>query len=100
MVNETTKRLIARVKQLRVAQGLTQEQFAERADLDPKFYQHLEAGRKLNPGMETLVKLAKGAGLELWELFKFDLPPPTLAEDPGKYGSKAPARKPRKPAKG
>ncbi|MDQ5980789.1 MAG: hypothetical protein QG602_3767 [Verrucomicrobiota bacterium] len=89
MVNETTKRLIARVKQLRVAQGLTQEQFAERADLDPKYYQHVEAGRKPNPGMDTLLKLAKGAGLELWQLFKFDHPLPVVAEEPAKHGGKA-----------
>lgn len=101
MVNETTKRLIARVKQLRLAQGLTQEQFAERADLDPKYYQHVEAGRKPNPGMDTLLKLAKGTGLELWQLLKFDDAPPAVAEYPGKYGGrKAPAKKPRQPAKG
>lgn len=93
MVNETTKRLIARVKQLRLAQGLTQEQFAERADLDPKYYQHAEAGRKPNPGLETLLKLAKGAGLELWQLLKFDDALPSVAEDPGKYCGKATAGK-------
>ncbi len=100
MVNETTKRLIARVKQLRLAQGLTQEQFAERADLDPKYYQHVEAGRKPNPEMETLLKLAKGTGLQLWELLNFDLTPPAVAEDAGKHGGKAAtgkgATKPRK----
>jgi transcriptional regulator with XRE-family HTH domain len=95
VVNETTKRLIARVKQLRLAQGLTQEQFAERADLDPKYYQHVEAGRKPNPGLDTLLKLAKGAGLELWQLLKFDDVHPTLAEVPGKYGGKAATAKTR-----
>jgi transcriptional regulator with XRE-family HTH domain len=99
VVNETTKRLITRVKQLRLAQGLTQEQFAERADLDPKYYQHVEAGRKQNPGMDTLLKLAKGAGLELWQLLKFDDVQPTVAEEPGKYAGKTSARKPRKPAR-
>lgn len=100
MVNETTKRLIARVKQLRLAQGLTQEQFAERADLDPKYYQHVEAGRKPNPEMETLLKLAKGTGRELWELLKFDTALTAVAEDPVKYGSKAtPGKAARKPPK-
>lgn len=107
MANETTKRLIARVKQIRLARGLTQEQFAERADLDPKYYQHAEAGRKPNPGMETLLKLAKGCGVELWQLLNFDTELPALAEDQAKYGSKTtPAKKARKassrkpPAKG
>ncbi len=100
MVNETTKRLVARVKQFRLENGLSQEKFAERAGLDPKYYQHVEAGRRLNPGLETLLKLAKGTGQELWELLKFDTPPPTLAEDPGKYGGKAGTTKgARKPAK-
>lgn len=99
MANETTKRLIARVKQIRLARGLTQEQFAELADLDPKYYQHAEAGRKPNPEMETLLKLAKGTGYELWELLNFDADLPILAEDQAKYGSKTPAKKTRKSSK-
>jgi transcriptional regulator with XRE-family HTH domain len=85
VVNETTKRLMARVKQIRRAQGLTQEEFAERADLDPKYYQHVEAGRKPNPGMDTLLKLAKGCGMELWQLLNFEVTP-ALGEDPDKRG--------------
>lgn len=87
MANETTKRLVARVKQIRLARGLTQEQFAERADLDPKYYQHAEAGRKPNPGIETLLKLAKGCDLKLWQLLNFDAELPALAEDQAKYGA-------------
>ncbi len=91
---------MARIKQIRKARNLTQEQFAELADLDPKFYQHAEAGRKLNPEMETLLKLAKGCGLPLWRLLNFEEEPAILAEDPAKYGSqKTPAKKPRKSAK-
>lgn len=89
MANETTKRLIARVKQIRLARGLTQEQFAELADLDPKYYQHAEAGRKPNPEMETLLKLAKGCGFPLWRLLNFDAELPKLAEEQGNYGTKA-----------
>ena len=93
MVNETTKRVIARVKQIRLAKGLTQEQFAELADLDPKYYQHAEAGRKPNPEMETLLKLAKGCGVKLWELLNFDDEPSILAENQAKSGSKTPPAK-------
>jgi transcriptional regulator with XRE-family HTH domain len=100
VVNETTKRLIARVKQIRLAQGLTQEQFAERADLDPKYYQHAEAGRKPNPGMDTLLKLAKGTGLELWQLLNFDDSLPALAEEQGEHGFHPTAgKRPRKAPK-
>lgn len=76
---------MARVKQIRLARGLTQEQFAERADLDPKFYQHAEAGRKPNPGMETLLKLAKGCELKLCELLDFDREPLAFAEEQAEY---------------
>lgn len=80
MVTEITRRLMARVKQIRLAHGLTQEQFAERAGLDYKYYQHVEAGRKPNLGLETLIKLAKGCGLELRQLFDFDAPPLIVAD--------------------
>lgn len=89
MTHETTKRLVARVKQIRLARGLTQEQFAELADLDPKYYQHVEAGRKPNPEMETLLKLAKGCGLKLYKLLDFDNPAIALAEEQAKYDGQA-----------
>ncbi|MCW5549564.1 MAG: helix-turn-helix transcriptional regulator [Opitutaceae bacterium] len=93
MVNETTRRLMARVRQFREASGLTQEQFAERAGLDYKYYQHVEAGRRPNPELITLLKLAKGTGRELWELLKFDGPPLAVADDQSEHGSKATAAK-------
>jgi transcriptional regulator with XRE-family HTH domain len=100
VANETTKRLIARVKQIRKARRLTQEQFAELADLDPKYYQHAEAGRKPNPEMETLLKLAKGTGYQLWQLLNFDAELPILAEDKANYGAKtSPAKSASKPPK-
>ncbi|MDB6077753.1 MAG: transcriptional regulator [Akkermansiaceae bacterium] len=81
---------MVRVKQLREASGLTQEKFAERAGLDYKYYQHIEAGRKPNLGMETLLKLAKGTGRELWELLNFDSAPQlALGEDRPKNESAA-----------
>lgn len=90
---------MARVKQIRKAKQLTQEQFAERAGIDYKYYQHVEAGRRPNPELNTLEKLAKACGLELWQLFNFDLPLPVVAEDPANYGGKtsAPKRKARAP---
>lgn len=90
-----TKRLMARVKQIRLVRGLTQEQFAERADLDPKYYQHAEAGRKRNPELETLLKLANGCGLKLSELLDFEREPLVLAEAQAEYDSKGAAKKPK-----
>ena len=101
------QRLMARVKQLRETLKLSQEAFAERAGLDYKYYQHVEAGRKRDLRISTLEKLAKGCGLKLWELLNFDAEPMVVAEDapgkevqktPGKTAPKAPKR--RSAAKG
>ena len=87
---------MARVKQIRQAYGLTQEQFAERAGLDYKYYQHVEAGRRPNLGLETLLKLAKGCGLELRQLFDFDGPPMVVADPKGNEFSATPRSTERK----
>jgi transcriptional regulator with XRE-family HTH domain len=89
---------MARVRQFREASSLTQEQFAERAGLDYKYYQHVEAGRKPNLGMETLLKLAKGTGRELWELLQFEAEPLAVAEPKGNELSATPRKngRPRK----
>lgn len=90
---------MVRVKQIRLAHGLTQEKFAEHAGLDYKYYQHVEAGRRPNLGLETLLKLAKGAGLELWELLNFDSDLPALAGPKGNEFSATTRKAARKPAK-
>ena len=77
------KRLMARVRALREARDLTQEAFAERAGLQYKHYQAMEAGRRLNIQFVTILKLAKGCGLNLSELFDFDAPIFVLGEEPG-----------------
>jgi transcriptional regulator with XRE-family HTH domain len=82
------KRLLARVKDLRKALGLSQEAFAERAGLKYKHYQAIETGRKTDIRFSTLEKLAKACGLELWELLNFDSAPMALAEDPAEHGFK------------
>jgi transcriptional regulator with XRE-family HTH domain len=83
-VNDTAKRLLARVKQLREALGLSQEAFAEKAGLKYKHYQAIEAGRKSDIRFSTLEKLAQACGLEAWELLNFDSDLPALAEDTAK----------------
>lgn len=94
------KRLLARVKALREALGLSQEAFAERAGLKYKHYQAIEAGRKIDIRLSTLEKLAKACRLELGELLDFKTDPVVLTEDRPEDGSDAGAtktgRKPRK----
>lgn len=75
---------MARLKEVRKALKMSQEKFAERAGLKYKHYQSVEAGRKLNISFETLEKLAKATGLEIWELLNFDSVPAILAEDRAK----------------
>jgi transcriptional regulator with XRE-family HTH domain len=72
VANETAKRLLARVKALREALGLSQEAFAEKAGLGYKYYQHVESGRRRDIRLSTIEKLAKACGLELWKLLNFD----------------------------
>jgi transcriptional regulator with XRE-family HTH domain len=86
VVNDLAKRLLARVRELRKAKGLTQESFAEKAGLKYKYYQQVEAGRRVDIRFSTLQKLAKACDLELWELLKVDEPLPEVEE------SAAPAR--------
>lgn len=68
MPEDSVQRLLARLKELRAARGLTQEEFAERSGISYKYYQAVEAGRKNNLRLATLDRLAKAYGLEAWQL--------------------------------
>jgi len=92
VANDIAKRLLARIRELREARGLTQESFAELAGLTYKHYQQVEAGRKSDVRLSTLVKMAEGLDLNLSELVDFDTPPHVLAEPKGS-GSTATPRK-------
>lgn len=93
-------RLLARIRELREAKGLTQEAFAEKAGLAYKYYQHVEAGRRRDIRLSTLVKLAKALGLEPWQLLNFDFTPAAVVEEPGEHGfHRRSGKAARKPAK-
>ena len=93
MAQDTAKRLLARIRALREAHGLTQETFAERADLSYKHYQQVEAGRKFDIRLSTLIKMADALDLTLRELVDFERAPAAVAESAGKYAAKAGERK-------
>ena len=82
MESETARLLLERLRLLREKCGLTQEAFAERAGLQYKHYQAVEAGRKPDLRISTLEKLAKALGLEPWELLYPTLPALTVEEPP------------------
>ena len=79
MESPIPNRLLRRVRALREAMGLTQESFAERAGLSYKYYQAVERGRKADLRLSTIIKLAAGLGIEVWQLFGPDDPAPPRA---------------------
>lgn len=99
MANDIAKRLLARIRELREARGLTQESFAERAGLTYKHYQQVEAGRKSDVRLSTLIKMAEGLGLNLRELVDFDTTPMALAESKGNEFTATPRKGVRKVAR-
>jgi transcriptional regulator with XRE-family HTH domain len=95
MPSRLLERLIQRIRQLREQRGLTQEAFAEEAQISYKYYQAVEAGRKIDLRLSTLERLAKAHGLEVWELMLPQMPSAVVAEPQGKYGRTS-RRSPRK----
>ncbi len=62
------RKLGQHIKALRLEQGWTLEALAERADLDLKHLQKIEAGQ-LNVTLVTLVRVASGLRVPISELF-------------------------------
>jgi len=77
----------ANVRRLRLSHGLTQEQLAERAAIEPRYVHSIEAARA-NPTVRTLVRIA--AALEVL--------PATLFE-PARFSKSSPGRPRTAPAK-
>ena len=59
---------------------MTQEAFAERAGMSYKYYQAVEAGRKVELRFSTMERLAAAYGIELWELLAPQTPEVRLAK--------------------
>lgn len=62
-------RLGKRVRRLRQQKGLSQEELAERAALDPKHVQAIEGGR-VNVTFASLVGIGRALGVKLADLLK------------------------------
>ncbi len=65
----TLAKLGRRVRELRAARQLTQEELARRAQLDPKHVQTIEAGDS-NLTVSTLLGLANALGCTVSDLFR------------------------------
>ena len=59
-----------RIKELRTKQGLSQEEFAFKCDLDRTYITSLERGKR-NISLENLEKIAKALNMTLSEFFNF-----------------------------
>ena len=58
-----------RIKELRHQQGLSQEKFALKIDMDRTYYASVESGKR-NVSINNIDKIARGFGVSLEELFK------------------------------
>ena len=58
-----------RIKELRQQQGLSQEKFALKSDMDRTYYASVEAGKR-NVSIKNIKKIADGFEISLEELFK------------------------------
>lgn len=66
-----TKRLVGiRIKELRRSRKLSQEQLAEKADINSKYLSRMERGTE-NPTLDMFIKLAHALDVEMWEMFDF-----------------------------
>ncbi len=66
-----TKELLGlKIKEYRRQKKITQEQLAEKLDLDVGYISKLEVGRNF-PTIGTLEKIAKALDVELYELFRY-----------------------------
>jgi len=65
------KRLIgSRIKELRRKKGLSQEEFAEKAETSQNYLSRMERGTE-NPTLDMLIKLSHALEVEMWEMFDF-----------------------------
>lgn len=67
---ETKKLIGMRIKELRKKQLLSQEQLAEKADINSKYLSRMERGTE-NPTLDMLIKLSNALEVEMWEMFDF-----------------------------
>lgn len=86
MRTKTIDRLLPRLKELRKRHGLSQEAFAELSGISYKYYQALEAGRKVDLRLSTLERLAAAYRIEVHQLLAPELP---KAKDPVSRSAKA-----------
>jgi len=66
------RKIANRIKELRKISALTQEQLAEKANIDYKFFQKIETGKR-NITVNTLIRICDGLNVTLKDFFNFDI---------------------------
>lgn len=66
------QKIAARIKELRKSSDLTQEQLAEKANIDYKFFQKIETGKR-NITVNTLIRISSSLDVTLKDFFDFDI---------------------------
>ena len=69
-MKDVEKRFGKRVRELRQAKGLSQEELAHRAGVHRTYLGGIERGER-NPALRNIAALAEALGLTLEELFSF-----------------------------
>jgi DNA-binding XRE family transcriptional regulator len=69
LMERANEQLAARVRHLRRARGLTQQQLADNAGVSRASVARIE-GESATPDLSTLAKLAEALGVEVGDLFK------------------------------
>ncbi len=69
-MTELERRFGKRLKELRLARGLSQEELAFRVGVHRTYLGGIERGER-NPSLRNLAAIAKGLGISLSELFSF-----------------------------
>ena len=59
----------ARIREIRIKKGLSQEKFALKIDMDRTYYASVESGKR-NISLKNIKKIADGFEMSLEELFK------------------------------
>lgn len=70
-VDMDIKQLIgSRIKSIRTKKQLTQENLAERMNINPKYLSSIERGKE-NPTLNTMILMAEALEVDISEIFKF-----------------------------
>ena len=70
MQTATTKKIAARLKEIRLERGLTQADLAQKADMNMNYYAKIERG-EVKPAPEAYEKIAKALKVTAADIFPF-----------------------------